>query len=277
MQFDDELASLWPQTSMPFYSYAWHKAWYEHFGNTEQLAIIEHNGSIVPLAIRDGVAHFTGGEEIADYLDAIGAIDWTGVLNVLRERTATKLFLRNVPEGSQTLSQFPHAQEDTTPIITLPESFDAYITSLDRKKRHELRRKMRRFEEEHKDILVEEYEDIKLLFDLMQQNGEKKEFLTSTMQDFFRTLPKISPTRQFVLKANGSPVATTLTFEVERSLLLYNSGFSVEGSGWYLKAKMIEWAIEQKLDSVNFLQGGERYKYDLGARDFLVYRVSLSL
>lgn len=262
---------------MPFYSYAWHKTWFEYFGANEQLVIVYHEGSIVPLAIRDGVAHFTGGEEIADYLDAIGTIDWTNVVPVLREHGATELLLRNVPEDSQTLSQFSHAQEDTTPIITLPKSFDAYITSLDRKKRHELRRKMRRFDEEHEDTLVEEHEDIELLLVLMQQNGEKKEFLTSPMQNFFRTLPTIAPVKQFVLYVNNMPVATTLTFEVERSLLLYNSGFSVEGSGWYLKSKLIDWAITQQYTQVNFLQGKERYKYDLGAKDFFVYRVALSL
>lgn len=276
-QFDKELQKLWPETSMPFYTFAWHKVWFERFGKSEQLTIFAHDGGIVPLAIRDGAAHFTGGEEIADYLDAIGSVEWTNVLSMLRERGATELLLRNVPEGSLTLSQFPHEREDTTPILTLPQRFDTYLASLDRKKRHELRRKMRRFEEEHKDISIEEHEDIELLLTLMQNNDEKRAFLTPAMQDFFRTLPTIAPVRQFVLTVNGAPVATTLAFEVDHSLLLYNSGFSVEGSGWYLKAKLIEWAIMNKFTSLNFLQGRERYKYDFGALDSFVYRVSQTL
>lgn len=276
-QFDKELQKLWPETPMPFYTFAWHKAWFEHFGKSEHLAIISHDGGIVPLAFYEDVAHFTGGEEIADYLDAIGSVEWTNVLSMLRERGATELLLRNVPEGSLTLSQFPHEREDTTPTLTLPQSFDTYLASLDRKKRHELRRKMRRFEEEHKDISIEEHEDIELLLTLMQNNDEKRAFLTPAMQDFFRTLPTIASVKQFVLTVNGAPVATTLAFEVDHSLLLYNSGFSVEGSGWYLKAKLIEWAITNNYTSVNFLQGGERYKYDFGALDSFVYRVRQTL
>lgn len=262
---------------MPFYSYAWHKAWYDHFGKDEQLTIIADGGGVTPLAIRDGVAHFTGGEEIADYLDSIGAVDWTSVTNVLNERGAAQLLLRNIPEGSPTLSHFPHEKEDTTPIVTLPNSLEAYLDSLDRKYRHEFRRKMRRFEEEHKSITVEERTDIELLLTLMQNNTEKQTFLTHPMKEFFAALPTIAPVRQFVLYVNSEPIATTLTFEVDHSLLLYNSGFSVEGSGWYLKAKLIEWAISNNFSSVNFLQGSERYKYDFGSVDQLVYRVTLRL
>lgn len=276
-QFSDELKKLWPETTMPFSTFAWHKTWFKHFGANEQLTIIENDGSIAPLAIRDGVAHFTGGEEIADYLDAIGSIEWIAVQAVLRELGATKLDLRNIPEGSPTLSHFSHEKEDTTPIITLPKSFESYLDSLDRKKRHELRRKMRRFEEEYKETTFEEHQDIDLLLDLMQNNTEKQQFLTPVMKDFFRAIPLITPIKQFVLRVNNTPVATTLAFDVERSLLLYNSGYSIEGSGWLLKAKLIEWAIKNNYSTINFLQGNERYKYDFGAKDFLVYRVTTSL
>ncbi|HLD24681.1 MAG TPA: GNAT family N-acetyltransferase [Patescibacteria group bacterium] len=287
-QFDDELRSLWPETTMPFYSFAWHKTWFDHFGANEQLSIIEHGGYIAPLAIREGIAHFTGGEEIADYLDIIiqeqlDSVSWNQILGVLHKRSARAVRLCNIPEGSSTLTFFntmPNTaieKEDTTPILTLPENFEAYLASLDRKKRHEVRRKMRRFEEEHQDITLEERTDIDLLITLMQNDTEKQAFLTPDMKDFFRTLPTLGLTRQFVLTLNGKPVATTLTFEVEHSLLLYNSGYTIEGSGWYLKVKLIEWAIKERFAHVNFLQGGERYKYDFGAKDFLVYRVSEKL
>lgn len=272
-QFDDELASLWPKTSIPFYSFAWHKTWYEHFGKDEQLAVFGQNGGIVPLAIRDNTAHFTGGEEIADYLDTIGTVDWKYVTNVLRERGAKQLLLRNIPIGSPTLSQFPYEQEDTTPILMLPDSFDAYLSSLDRKKRHELRRKMRRFEEEHTNIALEERVDIDLLLTLMRNNPEKETFLTQPMQEFFRALPSITPVKQFVLQEHSGPVATVLAFDSDGSLLLYNSGYNLEGSGWYIKIKIVEWAILNHYASVNFLQGNERYKYDIGASDKFVYRI----
>jgi len=205
-------------------------------------------------------------------------------MTILRNHGATQLLLRNIPDGSLTLSFFQRliqatiSKEDTTPILTLPITFDAYQAALGRKERHELRRKMRRFEEQYKDTSVQRTIDIPLLLALMRGSSEKKVFLTSDMEAFFQTLPAVVPElNQFTLVAGQKPVATTVAFRVDQSLLLYNSGYELEGSGWYLKAKIIEWAISETLTTLNFLQGGERYKYDFGATDFPVYRVELPL
>ena len=146
-----------------------------------------------------------------------------------------------------------------------------------------MRRKLRRFDEQYPGVtfVAGDQPDIKLLLTLMRNNDKKQEFLTPAMEGFFFALPQTAggQLKQFTLIIDNKPIATTVAFEVGRSLLLYNSGYdpSVEGSGWYLKSKCIRWAIDNGYTQINFLQGKERYKYDLGAGDFLVYRVSLTL
>lgn len=304
IQFSDDLIPLWERAlskervSWPFLTFSWHKHWYTHFHTDEHLSIFAdpENAIVIPLSICDAVAHFTGGEEIADYLDAIGPEDkkaaaWESVLPILAAQGATSLVLRNIPEGSSTLSYFtslPNAaivQEDTTPTLTLPESFDTYIEDLDRKDRHELKRKMKKFESEHQLLAFHPRSnttiDMNFLLTLMKNDAEKRAFLTPAMTTFFTELPKIFKGQlwQFVLTQENRIVACTVAFHTDDSLLLYNSGFDPKypGAGLYIKVKTIAWAIEQGLTTYNFLQGNERYKYDLGAKDNAVYRIELPI
>ncbi len=298
-QFEPAVEPIWTKalsyedTPWPFFTYRWHESWQRIFGAHERPAVFMDNELIIPLSIHGTTAHFTGGEEIADYLDAIGRSEkkaqcWKSALEQLRRLGAKDLLLRNIPQESPTLVFFKTiagasvSEEDTTPILPLPASFEEYVAGLERKQRHELRRKMRRFEEEQKAIeLRQTAPDIELLLRLMRHNEEKRAFLTPSMEAFFRELAQIAPDTltQLTLVVSNEPIATTAAFEIDRSLLLYNSGYlpRVIGSGWYLKAKIIQWCIERHLTSVNFLQGGERYKYDFGAADRPLYRVNLTL
>lgn len=301
-QFDKKLITLWESAlskepiRWPFLTPSWHQAWQQHLAGSDTLVILgdEAKRVVLPLARTGDAVHFTGGEETADYLDAIGpeadkGALWQEAVSILKTNGATSLTLRNIPKTSESLTFFrtlPSAsveQEDATPILTLSKSFEEYLAVLGRKERHEMRRKLRRFDEVYpgSTFRVEVHPDIELLIGLMRKNHDKQEFLTPEMVNFFRALPAVlgEALQQFTLIRNDTPVASTIAFVVNQSLLLYNSGYdpSAEGSGWYLKSKLIDWAMRQKYTEINFLQGKERYKYDLGAKDFLVYRVTLSL
>lgn len=82
------------------------------------------------------------------------------------------------------------------------------------------------------------------------------------------------------LLVEKAPAAAMLTFSVGDTLMGYNSGFDepkFSGSGFYLKAKMLARAEGQGFKKFNFLQGNERYKYELGGKDFYVYRIDVTL
>jgi len=301
-QFDEPLRIQWKKALAkeaffwPFYTYAWHESWYRHLGAGAKLTILADAPSsmILPLAITGQTAHFTGGEEIADYLDAIG-LDalkghaWNQALSILKTRGAAGLLLRNIPEHSPTLTFFETqkdaiiTREDTTPILTLPTRFEDYVGSLERKKRHEMKRKIHRFEEQYPNVSFDVPNPVNMdvLLTLMRHNANKAQFLTRDIETFFSDVPQIAGSilRQHTLTDADKPIATTLAFIVKKSLLLYNSGYdpTYEGSGWYLKTKVIDWAIKNGLTTINFLQGSERYKYDLGATDTLIYRIEKAL
>ena len=82
------------------------------------------------------------------------------------------------------------------------------------------------------------------------------------------------------LLVDNTPAAVMLTFSAGDTLMGYNSGFdekNYSGSGFYLRAKVLERARASGYKKFNFLQGNERYKYELGGKDFFVYRVDVTL
>lgn len=279
----------------PFLTYAWHAAW-QKFGNPSQKVMVYTDGDVLVALVRVGTGvHFSGGEEVADYLDAIGDKDkkeafWKQFLPFLKTQGVTRLVLRNVSFDSPTKGILESlggkaVEEDSTPVLRLPSSHDAYFASLERKDRHELQRKVRKFERSyprvHFEMETKESIDMDALLGLMKRDPEKETFLAAPLEAFFRALPVLPdvPIIQANLWESNVIIASVLLFPVGSSLLLYNSGFNPEfqGSGFYLKAKTILWAINQGMTEYNFLQGRERYKYELGAVDRPVFRIEFLL
>lgn len=266
---------------MPFSTYEWIKMWHETIGKEYDLYFLNVNNDVIaPFARKNNEIIFAGGDEVADYLDIIGADDakkiaWPEIIEFLKTDGVTSLHLNNIPENSPTLLFFPHQKEDTTPMMTLPPT-------LDKKARHEMERKIRKFEREQTDIEIHDKLDIDLLLSLMKLDERKKRFLTLDMESFFQ---KIIQTFQkhivlTILTISGVPAAAMLAFRYSDTIMGYNSGFNEQrfsGAGLYLKTMHIKRAIENGMKIYNFLQGSERYKYDLGGKDFFVYRINVNL
>jgi CelD/BcsL family acetyltransferase involved in cellulose biosynthesis len=281
----------------PFYRYTWHANWFATLGHEWEPCILHRKNVIVPLATCGSDAIASGGEEVADYLDAVGdASDkpdaWEQAIAHLKAQGQTSMTLRNIPESSpslpffRTLAGATVEQEDTTPHIELPQTWDEYVTSLSRKYRHELRRKIRKFEREHPDATIvhskSPEDDIESLLALMRTNNEKNLFLTPQMEAFFRGI--VTTCRSCVditsVTVADKTVSSILSMKSKKTVFLYNSGFdlaSFSGAGFYLKAMSIREAIKGGYHTYNFLQGDERYKYELGGRDFGVFKVTVKL
>lgn len=282
----------------PFLSYPWHNLWYKTLGSDVESFILSINDThIAPFVRRGTTIYFSGGEEIADYLDIVGPNDskqtaWHEIVKFIKNQGVHHIQLRNIPHDSETISFFRKHErsiidkEDTTPIVALPSTWDSYKALLTKKYRHELERKIRKFEREHPQAIYEESTnpaaDIDTFILLMEKDHHKQKFLTDSMKKFFRLM-----TQEFsrdisllLLKFNDAPAAATLSFKTQKNYLLYNSGFDKEccqNAGFYLKAMSIKLAIEQGFTEYNFLQGTERYKYELGGVDFGVYSISMKI
>lgn len=285
--FGPEQKSFWQNIydanplQVPFLTYNWHEAWHETIGKNWKPHILNINNDVIaPFAKKDYEIIFSGGIDVADYLDIIGDDEakkkaWPEIIAFLKQEGITSLHLNNIPENSPTLEVFPHEKEDTTPMMSLPPT-------LDKKARHEMERKIRKFERRHSNIEIHDERNIDLLLTLMKLDQRKNKFLTPLMELFFRKIVEQFQKHiiQTILTINNKPVATLVAFRVGDMLMSYNSGFDEEhfsGAGFYLKAMHIKRAVDNGIKVYNFLQGGERYKYDLGGKDFFVYKIDVAL
>lgn len=283
---------------MPFSTYEWVKIWHETIGKAWESYILNvHDEIIAPFARKGNDVVLAGGHEVADYLDSIGADDakkkaWPEILTFLKQEGMTSLHLHNIPENSPTLEFFKtHTtsvikEEDTTPMITLPSAWEEYLDTLNKKYKHELERKRRKFERDHEGIAISDSDnpvrDTDLFLSLMKLDERKKRFLTPDMESFFRKMIE-----QFqndivltILTIAGTSAAAMLAFHIGDTLMGYNSGFNEQrfsGAGFYLKAIHIQRAIKNGIKTYNFLRGNERYKYELGGKDFFIYTIDVLL
>jgi CelD/BcsL family acetyltransferase involved in cellulose biosynthesis len=249
-----------------------------------------------------------GCTEVADYLDLIVTrgreaevyAAWVDYLTWLEVPDWDAINMCNIHQDSMTLSTLPELtkaqgwtasviREDVCPIVQLPGTWDAYLQMLSKKNRHELRRKLRRAEAQAdlrwyivgpRQNLVNE---IETFLDLMAASTpDKAAFLTPPMRSFFRQLAHVMYEKDWLqlafLEVNGQKVAAYFNFIYDDRVLVYNSGLNWQSfphisGGIILAAYCIQHAIEQGRDVLDFMQGDERYKYQLGGQDVEVKRL----
>jgi CelD/BcsL family acetyltransferase involved in cellulose biosynthesis len=291
-----------------FYSPLWLKTWWAEFADGRELMLLSvRDGQrlvgIAPLMREGERLTLAGDTNVCDYMDIVacegceeGVLD--AVLDAVSEEAWSELVLWGVPEYSPTLTILPRLaaglgysaeveQEDVCPRVELPATFDDYVEGLDRRDRHELRRKLRRLYRSghvlfHRSQSAAEVESH--LDDFLRQHAasrhEKALFMTERMARFFRrmvlTLAEQNLVQLYCLEVNGVRAASVLCFDAGDELLLYNSGYDPDYAslavGLLSKSLALEQAIEDGKRRFDFLRGAEPYKYDLGGKDLAVYR-----
>ncbi|MEM7532053.1 MAG: GNAT family N-acetyltransferase [Chloroflexota bacterium] len=250
--------------------------------------------------------------EVSDYLDAIIAAGWEeAVYRELYQWLMVDdpqispvwdiLDLCNLPQASQTYQVAPAlyseagctvtvTKEDVAPQFVLPMHYETYLREVvDKKQRHEIRRKQRRVEREttadfyvvgpEHDLQAEMDDFIRLQ---RASREDKAEFMTPEMERFFRGMAQAmldaGYLRLLFLRLNGENAATVFAFEHNGHFLLYNSGYQPDihahlSPGWVLLAYGIQYAIARGCKVFDFMQGDEAYKYRFGCHDYDVMRV----
>lgn len=247
-----------------------------------------------------------GSIEISDYLDLITRPEYLStfleaLLDNLKSDEAPDWHLLdwyNILEDSPTLPALQGASEKLgwsytqeplqhCPYIPLPDNWEAYLESLDKKQRHEIRRKMRRAESYFLPVrwyivgdensLDEEFDG---LLRLMAQDPEKDSFLTDLMRSQMRAAVHSAYQAGWLqlsfLEIGEEKAAGYLNFDYGDHVWVYNSGLDFThgklSPGWVLLAYLIQWAIENKRQAFDFMRGDEEYKYRFGAVDRHVMR-----
>jgi CelD/BcsL family acetyltransferase involved in cellulose biosynthesis len=316
-------------TDSVFLTPAWQRAWWRHFGRGRPLRVTvlpsasarsqgeprSQGGppaALAPFFEDRGVLRLVGAPEgpidVADYLDILAvagreAEAWEALAAWLAgEAGVARAVLDNVPDGSPSLTLAPPAlaraglalsveEQGRCPVITLPADFDTYLAGLDRGARHELRRKVRRFEREAPGSSVrflrrgEAVAALPEFVTLHRLSGaEKARFMTPAMEGFFDDMAaSLAAEDRLVLArladADNRPLAAMCLFDYRGGWYLYNSGYDPAAArlapGLVLLARSIEAACQAGVGVFDFLRGTERYKYDLGGRDRVVRRMTI--
>ncbi len=221
-----------------------------------------------------------GSIEISDYLDLIVSEERLAefiesIFNFLDSEKVIQwqaLDFNNIPDTSPTLTLLKQAaiqrgwnytQEtlQPCPYIPIPGDWELYLSNIDKKQRHEIRRKMRRAENhelpvrwyivEEEDILDQEIEAFLLL---MAQDPEKDKFLTQIMRSQMRQAIHAAFRAGWLqlafLEIDGEKAAGYLNFDYNGHIWVYNSGLRFDyrelSPGWVLLGYLLKWANDNQ-------------------------------
>jgi CelD/BcsL family acetyltransferase involved in cellulose biosynthesis len=178
-----------------------------------------------------------------------------------------------------------------TPRISLSGDFDEYLARLEKKQRHEIRRKVRRAEESRRGVrwFISDMQDPEAEIDafvkLMEDDQNKAKFLSESMRAQMHSIIRAAHEGGWLwlafLEVDGQRVATALNFDYNNKLWGYNAGvdraYMDLSPGWVLLSYVIQWCCENRRTEFDFMRGDEEYKYRFGAANQHVMRVKVTI
>ncbi len=181
--------------------------------------------------------------------------------------------------------------EEVCPVAILPAGGDleAYLDTLGKKDRHEIRRKLRRAAAAG-DVRLEHsadpLTDLDAFVELHQKRWGEEGLFPSTpggdqsrvfVRRLFELFGADGPVRLSFLTVGGRRIAAGMHLETDDAFLYYNAGVDPDASGLspgiVLVAKYVEYALAAGLRRFDFLRGDESYKYGWGAADEPIQRL----
>ena len=311
-------------THIPFLRYEYLSTWWATRGGGEwpasELAVVTacqdgHLAGIAPLFSardRDGslALWLLGSIEISDYLDILTRpadlpVFLAGMLDFIAQPGRLDWQLldwHNLPETSPTLAVLQveaekhglaFTQERTyhVPAIPLKGDFDTYLAGIEKKQRHEIRRKMRRLAESGLNVrwyIVKDEQalekEVEAFLELMAEEPSKAAFLTPAMRQQMHLACRAAFDNRWLqlafLEVEEQKAAGYLNFDYLDRIWVYNSGFSRRfmdlSAGWVLLGYLLQWANENKRSEFDFMRGNEDYKYRFGGVDSFVVRAKVT-
>ena len=250
-----------------------------------------------------------GSHMIADYLDFLAVEEHLpafvdALLEHLLGPAAPEweaLDLYNLPEASPTLAalrraacvrglSFGQVALGECRCVSLPGDWETYLRrTVDKKQRHEIRRKLRRGDEagDTRWYFVNAPEAIpaaaKKLLQMLAQHDYKTQTLTPALRaqlvEIVAAAFRGGWLRLAFLEIQGEVCAATLGFDFDNRLWIYNTGYDERfrdlSPGWLLMGHLIRWAIEQRRAAVDFLRVDPTNKQRFGAESRHVVRASV--
>ena len=182
-------------------------------------------------------------------------------------------------------------REDVSPVATLPQGVDieGFLSTLGKKERHEIRRKVRRAQavgEIRLEDSTDPQRDLDAFIELHQKRwGEDGLFRPGPGGEqsrvFIRRLFELfgpdGPIRLTFLSVGDRRIATGIHFESAEEMLYYNAGVDPDARdlspGVLMVYAYVARALAAGIGRLDFLRGNESYKYHWGAVDEPIRRV----
>ncbi len=268
---------------------------------------------ISPLFVADSTARLLGSPDVCDYLDFIiipgrekeffdallPSLAAAGIkqLELKSQRPEASVFEGFFASDNHERFSGEFKRENESSEITLPEDWEGYLNLLSKKQRHEVRRKLRKLENETESfnyrVIGSGSEDsgaevaafFPQFLELFRENPDKEDFLTDKMKSYFAALVEttaaVGLARFGLLEIDGQLAATILYFTYQGRYYLYNSGYRSDYSplsaGLISKILCIKESIESGTQIFDFLKGPEIYKTRLGGKTIPIYTITIKI
>ena len=182
-------------------------------------------------------------------------------------------------------------REDVCPVVPIPEglAFEDFLSTLDKKARHEIRRKLRRAEgagEVELTRSVDALAELDEFIDLHQKRWGADGLFPPTpggdasrvfLRRWFEESGPDGPVQLLFLTVGGRRVAAGIHVVSGDTLMFYNAGIDPDARelspGVILAARCVQFAVEHGMRRFDFLRGNEPYKYEWGALDEPIQRL----
>ena len=299
--------------SIPFVLPAWLEVWWDSFGEGYEpcLRVVRDGDEVIglaPMMGRGATACFMGNTDVCDYQEFVVKPGrepdfFNAWLDAMTKEGVIELDLAHVRPDSLTVNVLADlarerglavslADETVSFEMPLPEDFEGYLGMLDKKQRHEVRRKMRRIGAAGQvtyDVVSDPAAMSGLLDDFFkmftESRADKADFMTGDMEVFFRKLvdamAKAGVLRIGVLRLDGRDVASIICFDQDGTRYLYNCGYdpayTAFSAGQVSKVLAVRDAIDNGFKVFDFLKGHEDYKHHLGGRQVDLARCRIQL
>lgn len=313
---DNNIYLTWEYTS----------TFWKHFGKGKKLRILclaDKTGIIAIAPLRQsrysyaGLLSYNVIEPLAYRgLNPEGA-DYTGLLIAEREIECLKKFfnylvkdnswdfvyLLDFSEISTLMSSLPKMPQKIQqklaiekgalcPYTPLPNSIDEFFKQLSPKFRKNLRRSMKKLQDNFGKVELKKYDEIgsveesmSIFFKLHQKRCNSKQlpgvFATPEVCNFYVEVAKLFAEKGWLalyfLTLNDEPIAAQYSFKYANKLYYALGGFDPQYSdysiGNLLCLKMLQKSIEENLTEFDFLKGDEKYKFNWTAK----YRTNMGI
>lgn len=307
LELEDAWGGLWHQTgAMAFQSHAWLAAWVTQMDRQYSLRIgvIWQDDlrltAVLPLSVR----RFFGlrvlvwaGQAVCDYCDGLGnSGDLRTAWAAIRQARGFDIVrLKNIGPDAKIIALFDPDQltsNDTClKLVSSWASGGAWFRNLNKKKRNNFNRGQRRLEEAGPTSMtcLENEADAALVGRLLEL---KKAWLAATNRQssylfdehhpdrllkLVQALAKIGRLRIFLIKCGDEIVSASVNIAEGATLgaffAVYDAKFDRVSPGIMLMTAYTRWAFDNGFREINYLQGGETYKFEFANEhtDLLCY------